>query len=97
MRSVDGVCEHGDGRRGIVSPLPLSSIVDDGRSFVREVRLDTTGVLASSLVSLYGGTVDGDGVGLEVEDGLEDDELLREAVGVRAEVVVGFVVCFLSA
>lgn len=40
--------------------------------------------------------MDGDGVRLEIELGSEDDEFLREAVGMGAEEMLRFEVCFLN-
>lgn len=67
------------------------------RCFLRvgKVRFDAPRIAPGALVARERGAVRRDGVRLEVELGLEDDKLLLEAGGVRAEEVDRLVVLFL--
>lgn len=79
------------GRRTATCASSSPSTIVAGRRLARrvdKVRLDPASFFARLLVECAD-AVDFEGVRLQVELGFEDDELLREAVGVRAEEVVG--------
>lgn len=81
-------------RRGRTPLVAASSVPRAARGAARlavrvdKVGLDATGLLARLLVLERADAVNLEGVRLEVELRFEDDKLLREAVGVRAQEVV---------